>query len=86
MTERELVGKAHDRPFFDRLADGDEPFTVQADPPDLRGYIELAARSGFPRAAFTSSSRTRRMWLRSYLHDLPHTRCRGAGGLPHQAA
>lgn len=69
MTQREFTGRASGRPLFDRLAAG-ERLTVPADPPDLRGYIELAARSGFPRAAFTSSTRTRRMWLKSYLDDL----------------
>ena len=69
MTQRELVGDAHRGSLFDRLADGEVP-TVPPDPPDLGGYIEAAARSGFPRAAFTASDRTRRMWLRSYLDDL----------------
>lgn len=69
MTQREFVGRSRATPFFDRLAAG-EALTVPADPPDLRGYVELAARSGFPRAAFTSSDTTRRMWLRSYLDDL----------------
>ena len=70
MTQREIVGNTRAKSFFDRLADGDDTAAVLANPPDLRGYIELAGRSGFPRAAFTSSSRTRRMWLRSYLDDL----------------
>lgn len=71
MTQRELAGDAHGRSFFDRLADGgDDALRTPPDAPDLRGYIELAGRSGFPRAALTSSDRTRRMWLRSYLDDL----------------
>jgi predicted AAA+ superfamily ATPase len=70
MTQRELIGDAYGRSFFDRLADGDDLVRALSNPPDLRGYIELASLSGFPRAALTSSDRARRMWLRSYLEDL----------------
>lgn len=69
MTVRERVGDATAKTFIDRLADGD-PLTVPADPPDLRGYVELCLESGLPTAALLLSGRSRRMWLASYLQDL----------------
>ena len=69
MTMRELDGDASGKSFFDKVADGDA-LTVARDTPNLRGYIELAARSGFPNVALLHSGRTRRIWLQSYLDDL----------------
>jgi uncharacterized protein len=69
MTVRERVGNATAKTFIDRLADRD-PLTVPADPPDLRGYVDLCLESGLPTAALLLSGRSRRMWLASYLQDL----------------
>jgi uncharacterized protein len=69
MTVRERVGDARAKTFIDRLADRD-PLTVPADPPDLRGYVDLCLESGLPTAALLLSGRSRRMWLASYLQDL----------------
>jgi uncharacterized protein len=69
MTVRELAGDASAKPFLDRLAAG-EDLVVAGDTPDLRGYVELAMRSGFPAAALLLSGRPRRLWLQSYLADL----------------
>ncbi len=68
MTVREQLGRSGP-PLLDRLADGQE-LTVPEDPPDLRGYIELALRSGFPDAALRLTGRAREMWLESYIEDL----------------
>jgi predicted AAA+ superfamily ATPase len=57
------------RSFFDRLADGGE-LIVPQDPPDLRGYVELALRSGFPDPALRLRGRARELWLESYIDDL----------------
>lgn len=72
MTIAEQEGRAASTTLFDRLAD--EP-TVDAlspapDTPDLRGYVELALRSGFPEAAFTSSDMARELWIESYIEQL----------------
>jgi uncharacterized protein len=69
MTVREQLGHIGHPTFFDRLADGGEP-TIGADPPDLRGYVELALRSGFPEAALRLSGQPRQAWLESYVEDL----------------
>jgi hypothetical protein len=69
MTIREQLGDTESATFFDKLANGDE-LTVPADSPDLRGYVELALRSGFPMAALLLTGLPRRIWLESYLEDL----------------
>jgi len=69
MTVREQLGRIGGPSFFDRLADGGE-LTVGVDPPDLRGYVELALRSGFPEAALRLSGQPRQAWLESYVEDL----------------
>lgn len=68
MTIAEQLG--HSGPLLlDKLAN-DQELTVPEDPPDLRGYIELALRSGFPDAALRLTGRAREMWLESYIEDL----------------
>lgn len=69
MTVREQIGVADTPTFFDRLVGGSD-LCVPADSPDLRGYVELALRSGFPTPALQLSGRPRRTWLASYLDDL----------------
>ena len=68
MTIAEQLGHSGP-PLLDKLADGQE-LTAPEDPPDLRGYIELALRSGFPNAALHLTGRAREMWLESYMQDL----------------
>jgi predicted AAA+ superfamily ATPase len=68
MTVREQLGRGG-RSLLDKLADGRE-LTVPEDPPDLRGYVELALRSGFPDAALRLTGRAREIWLESYIDDL----------------
>ncbi|HEX3609766.1 MAG TPA: DUF4143 domain-containing protein [Solirubrobacterales bacterium] len=69
MTVREQLGRIGRPTFFDRLADGRD-LTVPADPPDLRGYVELALRSGFPDPALRLTGQPRQAWLESYVEDL----------------
>jgi hypothetical protein len=40
------------------------------DPPDLRGYIEMALASGFPEPALRLSEPARQRWLESYVEQL----------------
>lgn len=69
MTVRELSGGLPAAPFLDLVARGDQP--APASPtPDLRGYIEIALRGGFPEAALAVGDETRRDWLESYVHHL----------------
>jgi len=69
MTVREQLGRTVSRTFFDRVANGDA-LTVPDDSPDLRGYVELALRGGFPMAALQLAGRARQAWLESYIDDL----------------
>lgn len=69
MSMREQIGNISGPTFFDRLADGEE-LQTPSNPPDLRGYLELALRSGFPEAALELNGEPRRAWLESYIDDL----------------
>ncbi|MGH9110778.1 MAG: ATP-binding protein [Acidimicrobiales bacterium] len=66
-------------PLFDRLARR-EPLGAPSDPPDLRGYIELALRGGFPEAALALSESARQRWLESYVDQLVTRDARDADG------
>lgn len=69
MTVREQLGVGSFVPFFDRVAAGDD-LGPAADTPDLRGYVELLLRGGFPEPALHLSASTPRRWLESYLEHL----------------
>lgn len=57
------------RPLLDRLMHG-EALPPAGDPPDLRGYVELALQGGFPEVALGLSPRGRERWLDSYVDQL----------------
>lgn len=69
MSQREIVGRIDGPTFFDRLADGGK-LSAPGDPPDLRGYVELALRSGFPEPALRLAGPAREAWLEGYVNDL----------------
>lgn len=69
MSVRELVGRLDTRPLLDRLVEG-EVLTLPPEPPDLRGYVELALRGGYPEPALRLSGDTRQRWFESYLEQL----------------
>jgi predicted AAA+ superfamily ATPase len=54
--------------LLDRIAEGIDLGSA-ADPPDLRGYVELALRSGFPRAWLSGPDDAPR-WLESYVEQI----------------
>jgi predicted AAA+ superfamily ATPase len=69
MTMRELEGSVTSETFFDKVAN-EKSLIVPDHPPDLRGYLELALRSGFPTPALGLTGRARQAWLESYIDDL----------------
>lgn len=69
MTVREQLGDSTRPSLLDRLARGDE-LRPASDTPDLRGYVELVLRSGFPEAALRLSEEVRQRWLDSYVDQL----------------
>ncbi len=69
MTQREQLGEFRRPAFLDRVTSGNE-LEVAPDTPDLRGYVELILRSGFPEAALRLSEAARQRWLESYVDQL----------------
>lgn len=69
MTVRELGGKGEETSPLDRLASG-ATLGLPNDPPDLRGYVELALRSGFPDPALLMGADARARWLEGYVDQL----------------
>ena len=69
MTIREQLGLGSFVPFFDRVAAG-EDLAPAVDTPDLRGYVDLLLRSGFPEPALRLAESPRRRWLDSYVEHL----------------
>ncbi|MDE0268273.1 MAG: ATP-binding protein [Acidimicrobiaceae bacterium] len=57
------------RPLFERIVCGEELQAAQ-DSPDLRGYIDLVLRGGFPEVALGLSEPLRSRWLRSYIRQV----------------
>jgi predicted AAA+ superfamily ATPase len=72
MTVREIVGHTSGPTFFDAIADPSGPALAPPRvPPDLRGYVALALRSGFPDPALRlTNEHAHRSWLESYVEDL----------------
>jgi predicted AAA+ superfamily ATPase len=69
MSIREQLGNLGASPFLDRVARGEELLPA-ADTPDLRGYVDLLLRSGFPEPALRLTSGARERWLESYVEHL----------------
>jgi len=68
MTVGERSGRAV-RPLIDRLVEG-ESLAPASGACDLRDYVELALRSGFPEATRMASATARERWLTSYVEQL----------------
>ena len=69
MTVREQIGAIGTAPFLDRVVQGQE-LQPATDSPDLRGYVEVILRSGFPEPALRLAAATRQRWLDSYVEQL----------------
>jgi predicted AAA+ superfamily ATPase len=69
MSIREQLGNLGASPFLDRVARGEE-LPPAANTPDLRGYVDLLLRSGFPEPALRLTSGARERWLESYVEHL----------------
>ena len=81
LTERELAVRISGPTFVEKLRSGDlDAFTLPSDPPDLRGYIELALRGGFPEPALRLSGDAREAWLSGYLEQLLTRDAEGIAG------
>lgn len=70
ITGRERFGSAAATSLFARWSDQERRFSIPADPPGLRGYIEAALASGFPEALAIPGERERVRWLGSYAENI----------------
>lgn len=71
LTKREVLRQPRDRPFLEELAGGElDAFDLPSDVPDLRGYVELGLRGGYPEAVLRLSGESQRAWLDGYLDQL----------------
>lgn len=69
MTIREQAGQLTADPFIDRLAAG-AAIGASRDRLDLRDYLDLALRSGFPEALAISGATARQRWLDGYVTQI----------------
>jgi predicted AAA+ superfamily ATPase len=69
MSVREQLGRLDQRPLLDRLLAG-QTLDAAPDSPDLRGYVDLLLRSGFPEPALRLSGAAAMRWLESYTEHL----------------
>ncbi|MGI8593096.1 MAG: ATP-binding protein [Solirubrobacteraceae bacterium] len=71
LTVREVLGRPADETFLEKLVRGGlDAFGLPPVTPDLRGYVELALRGGYPDAVLRLSGDARRVWLDGYLEQL----------------
>lgn len=67
---RERLGRPAGKGLVDHLVDGTMP-DLPPDPPDLRGYVEIALQSGFPEPALgPDDPAARQRWLASYIDQV----------------
>lgn len=69
MTVREQLGRVNAEPLIDRLARGEE-ISAPGQRLDLRDYLDLALRSGFPEALDISGTAARQRWLDGYVAQI----------------
>lgn len=78
---RELLGRCEGPGFLERLAAADlSAFPVSAEPPDLRGYVELAMQGSFPEPVLRLAGTARRAWLDTYVDQLVTRDAEALGG------
>ncbi|MGH3166307.1 MAG: ATP-binding protein [Trebonia sp.] len=69
MMVREQVGQLRSAPVIDRLARGDT-IRTPSEHLDIRDYLDLALRSGFPEALAVSGTIARQRWLEGYVSQI----------------
>jgi predicted AAA+ superfamily ATPase len=69
MTVKEQLGRTGTPPLIDRILQ-EEPLAMPPEIPDLRDYVDLALRGGYPEPALHMSAAGRRTWLDSYVEQV----------------
>ena len=71
LSQREIAGGTDGPSLIDGLFGGNSSaFAAPAEPCDLRDYVDLALRGGYPAVALQPSERLRTRWLRGYVDQL----------------
>jgi uncharacterized protein len=71
LTQREITQATGSAGVLTAARSGNlDAVRMPADPPDIDGYVALAARSGFPEPALRLAPATRQVWLDSYLEHV----------------
>ena len=71
LSVREQIGNTSMESVIDRIArSGVEELRTPEIPLDVRDYLTLALKGGFPEPALRLSARARPIWLESYIHQL----------------
>jgi predicted AAA+ superfamily ATPase len=71
LAQRELLRRGGGPGLLDQILEhGLDAALAPVDPPDLPGYLELAAAGGLPSAVLTADASYRRRWYASYLEQL----------------
>lgn len=73
------------RPLIDRISRGETLTSAPGPVPDLRDYLRLALRGGFPEPALELGERTARAWLESYADQVALRDARLHGDTPDAA-
>jgi predicted AAA+ superfamily ATPase len=71
LTVREALGHADGPGLLERLAQAEpQAFRVTGEPPDIRGYLQLALAGGFPDPVLHLAGDARQAWLDTYVDQL----------------
>lgn len=71
LTQREVIQAGGGSGILTTVRKGDlAAVRIPADPPDIDGYVALAARGGFPEPALRLAPPARQIWLDSYLEHV----------------
>ena len=71
LTVQESIGQGGQAGLIERLSEGRiDRFSINTDPPDLVGYIQLAIRGGFPEVVMNLEGEARQAWLETYVSQL----------------
>lgn len=80
LSQREVTGRASGVSLVDLLFAGDlAAIRIPDEAPDLRGYVELALRGGFPEVALQRREAVRRAWLSGYADQVVRRDAESAG-------
>jgi uncharacterized protein len=71
LSMRELLRRSDGSTFIERLTTADpDAFILPPEVPDVRGYVELALRGGYPEPALRLSDEAATAWLEGYVDQL----------------